>query len=367
MGQLLLLISLINYPVYHGCATAQNTPYVWICEKESAYVYKSQNYGRNFLPPINFTYRYLFDIFALDSLNLWLCGEAGYIWHSSDGGESWQLQNFGGSKFATRIFFLDENYGWAACGEAIVLLTTNGGEEWQQIILPNPPFPAREVDFYGLHFVNENIGYLAAGRFPEGDSFRLGQGYIAKTTDGGYTWQLLLRDSLYDFFDVYFLDENRGYVCGGCDTNFSGIVLYTNDGGRSWQYLTVPGNYLRAITKVGNKIFACGMFGTIVYSEDGINWQRAATPPCSTLFDISFSDSLNGCAVGNQVVLYTNNGGRDWYYSSIGIKENKSHFYKVNLKKDKNLFNPIGQKVNFVKKGIYFSYKNRKVIKFIAR
>ncbi|MEO0090988.1 MAG: YCF48-related protein [candidate division WOR-3 bacterium] len=363
----ILLLSLINYPVYHGVACAKGTPYVWMCEKESAYVYKSINYGRSFLEPQNFTYRYLFDIFALDSLNLWLCGEAGYIWHSLDGGESWYPQNFGGSKFATRIFFLDENYGWAACGEAIILLTTNGGEEWQQIILPNPPFPAREVDFYGVHFVNENIGYLCAGRYPEGDSFLKGQGYIAKTTDGGYNWQLLLKDTIYDFFDLYFLDENRGYVVGGCDTNFSAIVLYTSDGGNSWQYINVPGNYLRAITVINNKIFACGMFGTIIYSLDGIDWRLAQTPPgCSTLFDIDFSDSLNGCAVGTRYVLYTNNGGRNWYFSNIGIQENKSFNIK-NLPKNKYIYNPLGQKANLTKKGIYFYLQDKKIVKFFSK
>ncbi|MCX7837104.1 MAG: hypothetical protein N2323_04000 [candidate division WOR-3 bacterium] len=364
---LIIIFSLINYPIYHGVATVKGTPYVWVCEKESAYIHKSLNYGRSFLEPINFTYRYLWDIFALDSLNLWLCGEAGYIWYSSDGGESWALQSFGGSKFATRIFFLNRNYGWAACGEAIVLLTNNGGEEWQQIILPNPPFPAREVDFYGVHFLNETLGYICAGRYPEGDSFRKGQGYIAKTIDGGYTWELLLRDTIYDFFDLYFLDENRGYVVGGCDTNFSAIILYTNDGGENWQYISVPGNYLRAITRINNKIFASGMFGTIIYSEDGINWQLAQTPPCSTLFDISFSDSLNGCAVGTRVVLYTSNGGRNWYYSNIGIKEENKFSIIKHLPKDKFIYNPLGQKCNYTKKGIYFYYQNKKIVKFIYK
>lgn len=364
-----LIFLLTFYPIYHGCASARGTPYVWVCEKESAFVYKSINYGRSFLEPVrNFTYRLLFDIFAQDTLNLYICGEAGCIWRSDDGGRTWRLMIFGGSKFATRIFFLNENYGWVACGEAIILLTTNGGEEWHQIILPNPPFPAEEVDFYGVHFLNETLGYICAGRYPEDDTFRLGQGYIAKTTDGGYEWQLLLRDSVYDFFDIYFLDENRGYVVGGCDTNFSGIVLYTDNGGLSWQYQEVPGNYLRAMSVIGSKIFASGMFGTIVYSEDGINWQRAQTPPCSTLFDISFSDTLNGVACGTRVVLYTDDGGLTWHYSTVGIKEkvfNKKR--KGEMTNIKNIYNVLGQRAQKIRKGVYFHLKDKKFVKFIKR
>ncbi len=364
-----------EFPIFHGCAISPRH-YMWVCEKESSYVFASWNGGlvwENLGKPVN-TYRWLYDIFFLNDTLGWVAAEGGFIFYTPDGGLSWQTQSQGGSKFAQRVFMLNKNYGWVACGEAIVLKTTDGGEYWEQIILPNPPFPVDTVDFYGISFIDSLKGWVCAGRYPQGDTFIKGQGYIAKTTNGGDTWTLLLKDSIYDFFDCHFISENEGWVVGGNDQTLEPCILHTTDGGFSWKRQSVPsGNYLRACHFIGRKGWVSGMLGTILHTTDGgQNWVAQANPATQTLFDIEFIDSLSGIASGTGVVLYTKDGGRNWLIANVGIKEDQRPcpFTPFNAKRRINprkmkIFDALGRRCTTVKKGVYFIEDKKSIKKLV--
>lgn len=313
-----------EWPVFHGCAISPNG--MWACEKESSFVLVSwdrglswQNLGRPAL-----TGRWLYDVFFLNDSFGWVAAEGAFIFRTTDGGQSWHTQAQGGAKFAQRVFMLDSAYGWVACGEAIILKTTDGGEYWEQVILPNPPFPRDTVDFYGVSFVDRNTGFICAGRFPRGDTFTKGQGYIARTTDGGASWVLLRRDTVYDFFDCHFISQNEGWVVGGNDRNLEPCILHTTDGGASWRLSTPTGFYLRACHFIGRHAWASGMFGTVIRTTDGgQTWAPQYTGIQGTLFDIEFIDTLHGIASGTGFVLYTTDGGRNWRRFSVAIKDEK--------------------------------------------
>ena len=59
-------------------------------------------------------------------------------------------------------------------------------------------------------------------------------GYIAKTTDGGATWEY--QDSTFgamiDYYGIDFIDSLKGFAAGG-------FVSKTIDGGNNWE--TIPG------------------------------------------------------------------------------------------------------------------------------
>ncbi len=354
-----LVLSLSGFPIYHGCAISPSF-YMWVCEQESSHCFRSLDLGRTWydLGRPNLTERLLYDIFFLDDTLGWISAEGGYIFYTNDGGESWRTQNQGGTKFAQRIFMLNERLGWIASGEAIILKTTNGGEEWEQIILPNPPFPADTVDFYGVFFIDSLTGWAVAGRYPVGDTFINGQGYIAKSSDGGTSWRLLLRDTIFDFFDCFFIDENEGWVVGGNDQTFEACILHTTDGGETWERQFTPTNafYLRACHFIGRKGWASGMFGTILYTSDGRNWTTQTTPATRTLFDIEFRDEEKGIASGTDVALYTIDGGRNWRTAQVGTKEDErdKRFNLPSVKGMEFIYDATGRRCNLLKKGIYF-------------
>lgn len=350
--------SLFSETVYHGCAVSPSG-YFWLIDKESSKVYASWDTGRVWqdLGRPNMTERWLYDIFFLNDTLGWIAGEGGFIFHTSDGGFSWWTQNQGGTKFAQRIFMLNDRLGWTASGEAIILRTTDGGLNWEQVILPNPPFPGDTVDFYGVSFIDSLTGWAVAGRYPIADTFIRGQGYIAKTTDGGLNWFLLRRDTIYDFFDCYFLNENEGWVVGGDDRTFEPCILHTTDGGENWERQNLSaGYYLRAVHFIGREGWASGMFGTILYTPDGRNWTRQLTQASGTLFDIEFLDNQIGIAVGTDFALWTRDGGRNWFRANLGIKEDKVREIRPQRAQG-FIYDALGRRVERMeRKGVYFIF-----------
>lgn len=310
--------------VYHGVACAPDGSAAWVVTIETTAVYHSPDFGPTWLPQTIPTIRDFFDVDFVDGQRGWTCGRIADIWFTSDGGESWTRQNLGGPKFATRIRFLDERYGWAAGGEAILLHTANGGEEWQMEFFPDPPFPNDTVDFQGLALIDSTSGYLVAGRFPEGDTFARGQGFIVRHTVNGAS-ELLRRDDVYDFYDVAVAGAGRVWVAGGDDQTMRAVVLHSMDGGMSWQQQTLPSGarFLRSICFVdADNGWACGRNGTIIHTTNGgRDWVAQYSGVDTTLFDIEFIDTQRGMVAGNSVVLYTTDGGATWRRGLGGIAD----------------------------------------------
>lgn len=336
---------------YHGIAVAPDGQNAWVATIETTAVYHTTDFGLTWQPQAVSTIRDFFDIEFVDAENGWTCGRAGDIWHTSDGGENWARQNLGGPKFATRIRFLDASYGWAAGGEAILLRTTNGGSEWAMDFFPDPPFPGDTVDFQGLAMVDSTTGYLVAGRYPEGDTFARGQGFICRHTSGG-TAELLRRDSVYDFYDVAIAGAQRIWAAGGNDQTMRGVVVHSTDAGASWTEQTLPtaARFLRGVAFVGeNDGWACGRNGTIVHTSDGgQTWTEQASGIDTTLFDIEFADSQRGMIAGNSVVLYTTDGGETWLRGFGGVEEAGAARPRAALRVDRN---PAAGSVRFVQDG----------------
>lgn len=64
---------------------------------------------------------YLNNVFAIDDLNFYAIGDFGFIYRSTDGGQSWYQEN--NNNFDTRLFgiyFTDRNNGWLAGGNGMI-------------------------------------------------------------------------------------------------------------------------------------------------------------------------------------------------------------------------------------------------------
>lgn len=317
--------------IYHGVAVVPDRLNAWVVTIETTAVYHTGDFGLTW-EGINIpTIRDFFDVFFRDANTGWTCGQAGDIWRTTDGGITWLRVNLGGPKHAARIRFFDNEFGWAAGGDIVQLRSSDGGATWEQVFLSRPPFPLGDTaEFQGVWFVDRNHGWLVAGRWPMGDTFLGGQGLIARTREGGAgtSWEVVYRDTTYDFYDVFFADTLEGWVVGGDDRNFRAVVLHTTDGGNTWHEQSVPEGtkFLRALSFVNrNQGWACGRNGTIIYTSDGgANWVLQNSGADSTLFDIEFADSQYGMAAGNGMVVATTDGGVNWRVAMIGIKEERA-------------------------------------------
>jgi photosystem II stability/assembly factor-like uncharacterized protein len=82
---------------------------------------------------------------------------------------------------------------------------------------------------------------------------------------------------------------------------------------------------LQGVTRAGTRLVAAGQRGHIVYSADGgRSWQQAAVPVSSDLTALFFVDERNGWAVGHDgVVLHTADGGLNWTLQLDGRRANE--------------------------------------------
>jgi len=93
------------------------------------------------------------------------------------------------------LFFLNENYGWAATANGV--LRTIDGTNFTKVNLDDDKIPA-------IHFTDQQHGALLTFK-----------GQIYKSADGGQSWQKFLKVNLGDpAYDIHFFDENHGYVSG---------------------------------------------------------------------------------------------------------------------------------------------------------
>ncbi len=101
--------------------------------------------------------------------------------------------------------------------------------------------------------------------------------------------------------------------CFGSPVAFAKTGVYTLDD-PAIAVKNLQGTALVAITRVGQRLFAVGLHGVIVFSRDnGATWRQASVPVDVTLTAIYFKSPQEGWAVGHfGVILHTGDGGLSW-------------------------------------------------------
>jgi photosystem II stability/assembly factor-like uncharacterized protein len=160
-------------------------------------------------------------------------GPAAYIW-SDDLGKTWKqgkLPEIGAMAFDVR--FLDEKRGFIASAtsadvaqsNALILMTEDGGETWEEVYRSSRPWELT----WKFSFPDADTGYCTIQSYdPDPESSKR---FVAKTIDGGRSWYEvpLVDDHAVREFGIAFIDADTGFV-GAMPHGF-----VTADGGISWQ------------------------------------------------------------------------------------------------------------------------------------
>jgi len=174
-----------------------------------------------------------------------------------------------------------------------------GSDNWRQVTA------ATYNALNDVYFLNENIGWIAGT-----------DGTILRTTDGGYTWEeptspLPVIESMYS---IYFINENIGYAGGNYD-----LLLKTIDGGKTWSEVTFPSSggkvYSLYFTDENSGWVLSGTSsgGKIYYTDNGgVNWSLQASETSVNLKAMNFNSPGHGICVGgrkgNFAIYYTTDG-----------------------------------------------------------
>lgn len=119
------------------------------------------------------------------------------------------------------------------------------------------------------------------------------------------------------FYDVKALSPEKAVVAG-----YSGKILMTTDGGKTWQTKTSGTDlalYSIAFADAQNG-WISGQGGLILHTTDGgETWQKQTSGTDLPIFALSFIDQKNGWGAAHQATyLRTTNGGESWEVGQVG-------------------------------------------------
>jgi len=231
------------------------------------------------------------DVHAADALTAWLLsignGEDSRIYHTTDGGRTWeeQYRNTDPRAFYDCVAFWDSRRGVVisdAIGDSIVMRRTDdGGRSWA----PVPGLP-KAVEGEG-HFAASGTCLVTMGS--NHAWFGSGAGRVARvgrTADGGRTWQVAGTPIIQDtptagITTLAFFDEQNGLALGG-DLGRPGDstdnVAVTADGGATWRLAgrpSFPGPVYGSAVVPGQArtVVAVGPRGASLSRDAGQTWQ----------------------------------------------------------------------------------------------
>ncbi|MUG97828.1 hypothetical protein F7734_38175 [Scytonema sp. UIC 10036] len=183
------------------------------------------------------------DIWFIDPLVGWAVNSNGQIIKTTDGGDTWKIQFQTPIVNGRPIYLRCVSFSTPLNGcvgtvskEQRLYHTTDAGETWA--IVENLPENA-PVKICGLSVVNESVIYASGTNDPADIPARM-----MKTVDGGTTWTAWdMSEYATILIDNYFINPDRGWVVGGKADNsipkpsrddVIPVVLYTEDGGKTW-------------------------------------------------------------------------------------------------------------------------------------
>jgi len=182
--------------------------------------------------------------------------------------------------------------------------------EWKEIADFDDFFPA------SVYFTDYRNGYIA-GAIVDSNNMPI-QGIILTTNDMGKSWSEFTYDSLPPLSFIYVTDTGTGFAAGG------NHILKTIDGGLSWTTVFKQDGWL--ITSLSyiylNEILAVDLTGKILVSHDGgSHWVvRTGITSCQLYSVCGYSHDEPAVAVGTLnfeerqygIILRTIDNGNTW-------------------------------------------------------
>lgn len=170
---------------------------------------------------------------------------------------------------------------------------------------------------HDVYFLDEQTGWIVGS----------GGTYLS-TRDGGANWTQNKHFNDDTIRQVYFADAENGWLLCERDSftlgkNSPSYLLKTVDGGATWDQVELVNPQRKRLTKIffdkygsGTAIGENGAFFAL--SEDKKTWKQMPSPARFLLFDGLYTDDWNGVVVGaGGAIFYTEDAGLSWKLASV--------------------------------------------------
>jgi photosystem II stability/assembly factor-like uncharacterized protein len=162
--------------------------------------------------------------------NIWLVTTGGYVYHSDDGGVTWDTQEAGviTAQNLNCVVFLDAVTGYIGGENNTVMSSNDGGVSWT--LLTGPAGQAAD-DIHALEVIDANTVWIGYN-----------DGTLWWTDDAGATWtQRTVPWTGGAITYIEFANELVGFLIHNT-AGPVGTVFRTIDGGYNWEAITMPTN-----------------------------------------------------------------------------------------------------------------------------
>lgn len=191
-------------------------------------IIKTSDGGATWTPQTSGTTKILLDVYFVSPTVGWVVGDDGTIKATTDGGTTWSSQTSNTTSDLQAIYFISSTEGWI-CGTGIgavgtVLHTSDAGLNWTLQTVPTG-------NYADIHFINANEGWIVGP-----------SSAVAKTTDGGVTWNSINTGLNMQIWAVHFVSSTKGWINIGAPVNQNSSMRISNDGGTTWLSHPTPVN-----------------------------------------------------------------------------------------------------------------------------
>ena len=265
-------------------------------------IHYSKNFGENWTLLPQVIGQNLYKIGVADNNRAIGVGYASSMIKTEDGGLTWrsgfivannrtELQLWG-------IGFATSDVGWVAGFGGFIAKTTDGGDSW---VLQEQSVTSDWLRH--IWVLDEKTLWIVGGK-----------GAIIKTEDGGSKWTLQGAGvATSDLKGIDGLDRNRLVAVGDKST-----FLYTTDGGQTWEkakHDLVGDKGINGVFMIDDShAWAVGATGVLLFSSDaGKTWKNQRSPATVALDGVRFKDAKTGWIVGDKGNIFeTTDGGTNW-------------------------------------------------------
>jgi photosystem II stability/assembly factor-like uncharacterized protein len=259
-------------------------------------------------------------LFFIDENIGWAVGSGGRIVSTEDGGVNWIEQNSNVNSGLKSLFFMDEKTGYVSGNDQTLLYTNDGGQNWDRKIVV---CDSGKI-FSSVHSDSEgNIWFIS------------NYGEIFNSTDLGISWECKSKLNNWGFSYLFFSNNLSGIAM----PVIHGSMLKTDDGFETWKSVSLPVQWIGDVCFIDeNNGWISENWGPssaihetvsiFITNDGGETWTKLAGFPGFFIDNIVFVDNNYGWLTTTSKIFHTIDGGRSW------INQYDSDTYDIGFIKD---------------------------------